>query len=208
MNIQQIEALSSAVSGLVEYWRNSQDNVTRILHALILEAIQDSGYATYPVIVTLVRIHHPTLLKNRVELRLRRRISDLLKAEFTVLSPLFSYIYSDLNVRYFDHGLPDYSVKVMHNIVCSNESARMVPPEEIDYTRKCLRIRYNGCLDEMVSWLLRLMAHLKTGPVRSAAWTREMQRLFEAGAPTEVFTNFIVGDHYSIKIMIRSNDFG
>jgi hypothetical protein len=112
------------------------------------------------------------------------RARKLLAAEFKELSDVFTALYKEFDIRYFDARLPYYAVRVMHNVPIPNPMTPSYNPCAIDHGKQELVLDYDGMPEFMITQLVDRMAHIHTEPTHGPLWRKEMDRLMRVGAPT------------------------
>jgi hypothetical protein len=165
-------------------WLADQDELTRAIHQVTVEAVQDSTEATLDLVLFCFELDYPRIWKTYGKGKIERTAAAFLGSEFEPMSILFNVFYAEFNLRYFGGRLAPFRVKVMHNIP--------LPPNPRDYAisniDKCERqmsVVYSGWPQAMLGYSLRLMVLIQTKCQRDAFFESELARLSHMGAPTE-----------------------
>ena len=106
-----------------------------------------------------------------------------MSVEFVELSAVFSVLYEEFNIRFFEGSLPPYRVKVMHNIPVPRSRDTSPESAQVSMERQEIAILYNGWPNHMLGRLVGFMAYIRIGG-EPAALEHELDRLRGAGAPT------------------------
>jgi hypothetical protein len=94
-------------------------------------------------------------------------------------------LFATFNVKYFGGRLDGFTVLAVYN---AGGASNQVPSGWVDFINREINLALTEYRDAMPSILLHHMAHASTVTLDDTeeAWTSEMQRLGEAGAPVEI----------------------
>jgi hypothetical protein len=183
MNRQEVMRNCWLIVNTAGRWLAKQDDLTKTVHQVTVEAIQDATEAPLDLVLYCFEQDYPRMWKTYGKAKIERVAAAFLDSEFEPMSTLFDVLYAEFNTRYFAGRLAPYRVKVMHNIP--------FPSNPRDYTISCidkseerLSLVYDGWPEEMLAWLLRLMAHIQT-VYQGVIFENELARLSKIGAPTQ-----------------------
>ena len=185
MDSYEMSRLCHVVFSTVGGWLERQDALTRTIHRVAVELIQEIGES--PVSLLLDRLHYdyPDIWYEQCEGTIGGFASLMLASEFREVSGIFTALYAEFNARYFDACLPTYRVRVMRNIPLPYDPDHSFNPCSIDHRRQEIDLTYDGWPHFIVSRLVHLMAHIHAGPTHGTDWQLEVDRLFRIGAPTD-----------------------
>lgn len=160
-NLDDFRRVSEAIKLVVGSWLAKQDRLTRQLHELAVFCIQCCGEATAPMIVECFCDQYPEEANRYGEKALRDFAHNLLQREIDGLSEFFTASYNEFNLSLFQGQLPAYRLRVLHNVP-DQWPVREAGLTEIDVKSAQIMIHYNGWPEDMIEWLLKLMARVSS----------------------------------------------
>jgi hypothetical protein len=185
MQGEELSRLCRLIISTVATWLAGQDDLTCAIHRVVVDTIQWACDAPPTVVIRTLIDEHPQIRADYDTWSVGARVHSFLGSEFTALSDLFTAFYEEFNLRFFGSRLPDYRVKVMHDIPVPQQPYTAETICKAEIRPDALLIQYNCWPEDMISRLVHLMAHIQTDCSHGPLWQEELSRLSGAGAPTD-----------------------
>ena len=183
-NTYELSKYCWLITQAAEQWLAEQDELTCTIHQVAVGEVQADADASLRFLLSSFRLFYPSMWRAYGRETITIRAAAFLASELAPLSMLLSAFYYEFNVRWFGGSLPAYRVKVMHNVPMP-EKPENYTISCVDTCRRELSVVYCGRPADMVAWLLRLMAHVRTGRWGKKAFENELDRLSKMSAPTQ-----------------------
>src|SRR5690349_9479003 len=101
MDSDQLKQIYGSITEAVAKWLKHQDDMTRVIHRVIVDNIQAGCEAPAMVVVQDLHERFPGRWEeDYCEIAVAFRAAEILNSEFRPLSRLFGNLYDDFNNRY------------------------------------------------------------------------------------------------------------